>query len=122
MNQSLNNLINKAKLTLNQAFGHAKETLYSLTGTSSATVQQIADYIVSHPDTKVVKKQYIGVPLAFYQLKQGDMDYYLEMNSNKVLQLDVHSHNHSVVSYRSYRDQLALDRPLKFPDLPGAQS
>lgn len=122
MNQSINNLINKAKLTLNQAYGHAKETIYSMTGTSSASVQQIADYIIGHPDTKIVKKQYIGVPLSFYELKQGEMEYYLEMNNRKVLQLDVHTHNHSVVSYRSYRDQLSLDRPIKFPDLPGAQS
>jgi hypothetical protein len=122
MNNSINQLINKAKLTFNQAFAHAKETIYTMTGTSSASVQQIADYIISHPDTKVERKQYIGVPLSFYELKNGEMNYYLEMNNHKVLQLDVHSHSHSVVSYRSYRDQLSLNTPVKFPELSDPQS
>ncbi|RSD25376.1 hypothetical protein [Mesobacillus subterraneus] len=119
MNQSFNNLINKAKLTLNYAFGHAKEKIYSVTGTSSASVQQIADYIKAHPDTKVTNKHYLGVTLSFYELEQGEMKYYMETNQVKILQLDVHSHYHSVVSYRSYRDHFSLDTPVKFPDLNG---
>ena len=109
MNQSMNNLISKAKVALNHAFGQAKETIYSMTGTSSATVQQIADFVMNHPDTKVVKKEYIGVSLTFYELEHGLMKYYLEANNVKILQLDVHSNNHTVISYRSYRDH-ATDR------------
>ncbi|MCM3665003.1 hypothetical protein M3204_11345 [Mesobacillus subterraneus] len=122
MNQSINNFINKAKMTLNQAYGHAKETIYSVTGTSSASVQQIADFIKNHPDTKVTKNHFLGVTLSFYQLQQGDMKYYLETNNSKILQLDVHSLNQSVVAYRSYRDQLSLDTPVKFPDLHSTKS
>jgi hypothetical protein len=122
MNQSINNFINKAKLTLNQAYGHAKETIYSMTGTSSATVQQIADFIKNHPETKEIKKHFLGVTLSFYELRQGGMKYYLETNNSKILQLDVHSLNQSVVAYRSYRDQLSLDTPVKFPDLHSAKS
>ncbi|HAQ06314.1 MAG TPA: hypothetical protein DCR24_01785 [Bacillus bacterium] len=122
MNQSMNNLISKAKVALNHAFGQAKETIFSITGTSSATVKQIADFVMNHPDTRVVKKQYIGVPLTFYELEQGQMNYYLETNSAKILQLDVHSNNHTVISYRSYRDQASLNNPVRFPDLHGTQS
>lgn len=118
MNISFNNLLNKAKTTVNQAFGHAKETLYSITGTSTASVQQIADYVRSHPDVKVVKKEYVGVSISFYELVQGEMRYYLETNNAKILQLDVHSHNHTVVAYRSYRDHLSFNTPVKFPALP----
>jgi hypothetical protein len=121
MNRSFNNLLNKAKMTLNQAFGHAKETLYSITGTSSASVQQIADYVRSHPDVKITKKNYLGMTLSFYELTQGKMRYYLETNNSKILQLDVHSQNHAVVAYRSYRDQLSVDTPVKFPDLQNAK-
>lgn len=122
MNQSMNNLISKAKVALNHAFGHAKETIYSMTGTSSATVQQIAEFVMSHPDTRVVKKQYIGVPLTFYELDHGLMKYYLETNNGKILHMDVHSNNHTVISYRSYRDYSTLNNPVKFPDLHGTQS
>ncbi|ESU33751.1 hypothetical protein G3A_04575 [Bacillus sp. 17376] len=121
MNISFNNLLNKAKTTLNQAFGHAKETLYSITGSSSASVQQIADFVRNHPDVKVVKKEYLGVTISFFELVQGKMRYYLETNNSKILQLDVHSHNHTVLAYRSYRDQLSVDTPVKFPDLQNAK-
>lgn len=121
MNISFNNLINKAKTTLNQAFGHAKETLYSVTGTSSASVQQIADYVRNHPDANVASKEYLGVTISFYELTQGDMRYYLEASNSKILQLDVHSHNHTVVAYRSYRDNLSINTPVRFPDLQNAK-
>jgi hypothetical protein len=121
MNKSFNNLLNKAKMTFSQAFGHAKETLYSITGTSSATVQQIADFVRNHPDAKAVKKEYLGVTLSFYELTQGDMKYYLETNNAKILQLDVHFHHHTVIAYRSYRDNLSLNTPVKFPDLQSAK-
>ncbi|WLR57033.1 hypothetical protein LC048_09255 [Mesobacillus subterraneus] len=121
MNRSFQNLFNKAKMTLNHAFSHAKETLYSITGTSSASVQQIADFVRSHPDVKFVKRDYLGMTLSFYELVQGEMRYYLETNHSKILHLDVHSHNHTVVAYRSYRDQLSIDTPVKFPDMQNAK-
>jgi hypothetical protein len=121
MKLSFNNLLNKAKISLNHAFGHAKETLYSITGTSSASVQQIADYVSSHPDAKVVRKEYLGFTISFYELIKGEMRYYLELKNEKVLQLDVHSHNHSIVAYRSYRDNLSVNTPVKFPDLQDAK-
>lgn len=122
MNQSINNFINKAKQTLNQAYGQAKETVYSMTGTSSASVQQIAEYIMNHPDAKMVEKHYLGATLSFYELVQGATRYYLETNKSKILQLDVHSHNQTIVSYRSYRDHLSLNTPVRFPDIPPTQS
>ncbi|WP_423406867.1 hypothetical protein AABM38_13290 [Heyndrickxia sp. MSNUG] len=122
MNQSINNFINKAKQTLNQAYGQAKETVYSMTGTSSASVQQIAEYIMNNPDAKMVEKHYLGATLSFYELVQGATRYYLETNKSKILQLDVHSHNQTIVSYRSYRDHLSLNTPVRLPDLSSTQS
>lgn len=122
MNQSINNFINKAKSTLNQAYGQAKETVYSMTGTSSASVQQIAEYIMNHPDVRVVEKHYLGATLFFYELEQGATKYYLETNKTKILQLDALSHNQTLIAYRSYRDHLSLNTPVRFPDLPSTQS
>lgn len=121
MNRSFNNFWDKTKITLNQAFSHAKETIYSITSTPSASVQQIADYIVSHPDSKISKKDYLGVTFIFYELTQEQMRYYLETKNTKILQLDVHSHQHNVISYRSYRDHHSLNTPLKFPNLHNAK-
>ncbi|MBT2680911.1 hypothetical protein J7E38_18120 [Bacillus sp. ISL-35] len=121
MNNAVNHFLAKARNTLNQAYSHAKETLYSITSTPSASVQQIADYVMNHPDVKVTSKHYLGVTLSFYELEQGQMKYYLETNGPKILQLDVHSNFHSVIAYRSYRDHLSLNTPVKFPDLNQTQ-
>ncbi|MCM3121719.1 MULTISPECIES: hypothetical protein [unclassified Mesobacillus] len=121
MNNAVNQFLEKARNTLNQAYSNAKETFYSITSTPSASVQQIADYVMKHPDSKVSMKHYLGITLSFYELAQGQMKYYLETNGSKILQLDVHSNFHSVVAYRSYRDQLSLNTPVKFPNLNPSQ-
>lgn len=117
MNGQLNQFLTKAKVSLNHAFAHAKDTIFSMTGTSSATVQQISDYVIKHPDTKIESKHLVGIDLTFYVLNDGQMSYYLETKGTKILQLDVHSNQHPVITYRSYRDQLSLNTPVRFPEL-----
>lgn len=117
----MNRFFEKAKETLNQAYGQAKTAFYSITSTPSASVEQIAQYVMEHPDNKVTRKNYLGVTLSFYELVQGQMKYYLETNGSKILQLDVHSNYHSVIAYRSYKDHLSLNTPVKFPDLKQTQ-
>ncbi|CAM4013883.1 hypothetical protein [Mesobacillus thioparans] len=117
MNKTVNHFLEKAKNTLNQAYSNAKETFYSITSTPSASVQEIANYVMNHPDTNVIRKHYLGLTLSFHELTQGPIKYYLETNGHKLLQLDVRSDQHSVITYRSYRDHLSLNTPVRFPNL-----
>jgi len=117
MNKFLDKIKHKAKSTLAQTKSQVKEKIFSMTGTSSATVSQIASYIQGHPDTKILKKSLLGQEYRFYHLDHDDIHYYLEMKGNYVLQLDVQMQNDSLVSYRSYRDRYSLNNPIKFPEL-----
>jgi hypothetical protein len=37
------------------------------------------------------------------------------MKGSQVLQLDVQAHDHTIVSYRSYRDKSSLPTAIRFP-------
>ncbi len=105
----------KAKTILNKIKTNIKETLFDTSDTPSISVQQLADFIQHHPDTKVIKKQMLGISYAFYSLETEGNHYYLETNKSKILQLDGHYHNKKRVSYRSYRDYYQLNTPIKMP-------
>lgn len=118
MNNYLDKIIQKAKTTLNHTTARVKEKFFTFTGTPTASVMQIAQYISAHPDTKSRRKQLLGLTFSFYELEKDGVYYYLEMKNNQyVLQLDVLAANERIVTYRSYRDSYTLNTPIKFPDL-----
>ena len=117
MNRILNKFLHKAKTTLHSTTALVKERIYAVTGTSSATVLQLADFIQNHPDTKIKKKELLGQLFYFYVLEKNDVRYSLECKNTYILQLDVHAENDQIVSYRSYRDHYQLNTPIKFREL-----
>lgn len=120
MNNNFDKIIEKAKTTFSQTTARLKKQIYAYTGTSSASVTQIAKYIHEHPDTRIVRKQFLGLTFSFYELEKDGMYYYLETkNVSYVLQLDVLTSNDRIVTYRSYRDINTLNTQIKFPELKG---
>lgn len=117
MNRILNKFLQKTKTTLYSTTAFVKERIYAVTGTSSATVVQLADFIRKNPDTKVRKKELLGQTFYFYELEKDGGKYSLECKNSYILQLDVHSGNAPIVAYRSYRDHYQLNTPIKFPEL-----
>lgn len=117
MKNLVDSMIHKAKVTYNQANAKMKERFYSITGTSAASVKEIADFIKNHPDSKVTKKDFLGLQFTFYEMKLDGIHYYLEMKHSSILQVDVRARNVQLVAYRSYRDKYSLLTPIKFPDL-----
>lgn len=119
MNRIFDKFLHKAKTTLQSTTALVKERIYAMTGTSTATVVQLADFIRNHQDTKQWKKELLGKTFYFYELKKDGVRYYLECKGSYILQLDVHTEHNHLVSYRSYRDHYALHTPIKFPELTG---
>ncbi|MBS4189565.1 hypothetical protein KHA94_04980 [Bacillus sp. FJAT-49705] len=116
MNNFMDKLVHKTKSAISSTSAHLKERFYTLTGTSSATVIQIAEYIRNHTDTKVMKKELLGRTFYFYDLNVEGILYHLETKSDYILQLDVQLENKQIVTYRSYRDHFSLNIPIKFPE------
>lgn len=109
------NFMEKTKITFQQASALFKEQLYHITGTSTATVGQLAEYIQNHNEVKKAEKTFLGMSFIFYHLNEGGIYYYLEMRGSYILQMDVYTADHKIVSFRSYRDQHTINAPLKFP-------
>ncbi|MBM7694523.1 hypothetical protein JOC77_003986 [Peribacillus deserti] len=112
----INKIVHKAKLSLNQANASVKERIFDFTGTNSATIPQLADYIQKHPDTKMKRKVLLGNMYSVYELNSGDIFYYLEKRNANILQLDVQSQAQDLITYRSYKDQYTLNTPIKIPE------
>ena len=113
MNKLLKNLANKAQSTIGQAVEYVKDKITTIVDTKSVTLQQLADYISHHSETQQEKKELLGLNFTFYLLEKGGIHYYLEMKGSYILQLDIYTDEHMIVSYRSYRDSYRV--PLKIP-------
>ncbi|WP_223700818.1 hypothetical protein [Sutcliffiella deserti] len=114
--QGINEIWKTAKETYNHRAAQLKAKAFEITGTPTATVSQLAEYILKHPDTKQSSKTLLESTYMFYNLNKEDAQFYLETVDLSILQLDVHSKNHHLVSYRSYRDHYNLETPIKFPE------
>ncbi|WP_175987251.1 hypothetical protein [Bacillus sp. Marseille-Q1617] len=90
-----------------------KEKFYSIADIPNSTVPELAEFIQQHPDTQVIRKNLLGNSYTFYRLNMNNYQFYLETNSDRVLQLDGYSNGTKFVSHRSYRDFDDLDSPIK---------
>ena len=115
MNKLLKNLVNKAQETFGQAVEFVKDKITTILETNAITIQQLADYVSTHAEVNVEDKELLGLHFSFYQLEKDGIHYDLEMKGAYILQLDVYTVEHTIVSYRSYRD--TPDVLIEFPEL-----
>ncbi|RRN71228.1 hypothetical protein EI200_12320 [Peribacillus simplex] len=101
--------------TFSHAVDYAKEKITAFTGTTPVTITELSEHIINQPETKLIRKNLLGIPFSFYHLQKEGVTYYLEMKSSQILQLDVLAHDHIIVSYRSYRDKSSLPTAIRFP-------
>ncbi|SDH82341.1 hypothetical protein SAMN05192534_11265 [Alteribacillus persepolensis] len=111
----LKRVMEKTKMTLQQATMLFKEKVYDITGTTTATIDQLSAYIQRHPDVQISKRTLLGMTFTFYHLQVEGIHFYVEMRDGYLLQMDVYTSEHDIVSYRSYRDQHVKNIPIKFP-------
>lgn len=117
MNGFLHNVVEKAKITFDQAVDFVKEGIQAITSTT-ATIPQIAEFIRQHPDAIIRKEELLGLSYTFYKLERNGIQYYMETKGSFILQLDVSTKGHTIVSYRSYRDKETIDHPIRFAENP----
>jgi hypothetical protein len=111
----LNPIVDKVKTTFKQAAAQVKERISAVTDTSSTTIQQLADYVRHHSETKRMDRTLLGITYSFYHLEKEGIQYDLETRGSTILQLDVHNiTGQKIVSYRSYRDH--LNTTIKIPE------
>ena len=108
-----NKLKDKALKAVEKLKANMKEIYFEKADIPSATVQQMADFIQQHPETRVSTKKLLGNTYRFFNLKVNNDHFYLETNNDRIQQLDGFANGKELVSYRSYRDSHHLHTPIK---------
>lgn len=113
MKEKLKILINKTREKLDRAAHALKDKVEEMSGAETYTIEDIANFITSHPDTKLTKKNYLGMDYYFHKLEYYGFIFYMESKASHILQLDVQSPAEPVVSYRSYKDSADLSKSVE---------
>lgn len=85
------------------------------------TVQEIAEMVKTHDNTKKTSKTLLGMTYHFYQLQLKDLKFYLETKQNRneeILFFKVYTSDHIVFTYRSFEDGVSLQDQIKAEHLP----
>jgi cupin superfamily acireductone dioxygenase involved in methionine salvage len=115
MNNYLDKVVTKVKDSIAHATDSVRKGILTLTGESSVSVNQLAEFIKEHRETKTEYKYLLGNYYYFSHLQENGIHYYLETNGNFILQLDASTKDQVLIAYRSYKDKLSLNSPIKFP-------
>ncbi|WP_312097671.1 hypothetical protein [Niallia sp.] len=117
MSSYLDTMITKVRNTIAHATDSVRKGFFSLTGEASVSVNQLAEFIKEHKETKTECKYLLGNYYYFSHLQENGVRYYLETNGHYILQLDANTKDQVLIAYRSYKDKLSLDTPIKFPKM-----
>ncbi|WP_226529885.1 hypothetical protein [Metabacillus niabensis] len=107
-----NKIKEKAITAFSRLKDNMKGTFYDMAEIPYSSVQQLAEFIQMHPDTKISTKNLLGNTYKIFMLKMNDKHFYLETINERILQMDGDSNGKEFVSYRSYRND-HLDTPIK---------
>jgi hypothetical protein len=117
MNSYLDTMVTKVKDSIIQAADSVRKGFFTLTGETSLSVNELAKYIKENKETKTESKYLLGNYYYFSHLQENGIRYYLETNGDFILQLDASTKDHVLIAYRSYKDKLSINTPVKFPKI-----
>ncbi|WP_400246643.1 hypothetical protein AB3U99_07285 [Niallia sp. JL1B1071] len=115
MSSNFDKMVTKVKDSIAHATDSVRKGFLTLTGESSVSMNQLAEFIKEHKETKTECKYLLGNYYYFSHLQENGIHYYLETNGNYILQLDASTKDQILIAYRSYKDKLSLNSPIKFP-------
>lgn len=121
MEVEMSSYLDKVVTKVRDSFAHAtdsvRKSFLNLTGEASVSINQLAAFIKDHKETKTECKYLLGNYYYFSHLQENGIHYYLETNGNYILQLDASTKDQILIAYRSYKDKLSLNSPIKFPKI-----
>ncbi|MCH1627082.1 hypothetical protein [Fredinandcohnia quinoae] len=85
----------------------------------SISLEELASFISSHPDTGCETKEFLGFQYSFYQLNIEDLTFYLETKGQQgeyILDLTVSDQLKTLFEYHSFDKKHAQDTKLHIPD------
>ncbi|MDN4524480.1 hypothetical protein [Fictibacillus fluitans] len=105
MNNWLQQAVSWTEQRLGQASEGFREIFNKIKQESSMSVDDLATFIMLHPETIKNRRELLGLTFATYRLKMGETDLVLEAKENSmpnILECMVMERNQVVSHYRSY--------------------
>ncbi|MEH7222709.1 hypothetical protein V7112_02750 [Bacillus sp. JJ1566] len=118
VNQFIRDITTKAKETFSNTSQIVKEKINTVLHRPMATIDDLAHYISTHPDTSFDKKEFLGFQYHFYHLKLADTTFYLETKgkqSDYILDLSVASNEGKLFEYHSFEKKYGVDEKVPIP-------
>ncbi|THE10864.1 hypothetical protein E1I69_17135 [Bacillus timonensis] len=116
--QFIRDITTKAKDTLSNTSQMVKEKINTVLQKPMATIDDLAQYISTHPDTSFDTKEFLGFQYHFYHLKVSDIIFYLETKGDHgdyILDLSVCSPEGTLFEYHSFEKKYGADEKVPIP-------
>ena len=118
VNQFIRDIKSKAKDTFTTTSQMVKEKINNVLQRPMATIDDLAQYIATHPDTSFDTKEFLGFQYHFYHLTLADTAFYLETKGDHgdyILDLSVSSPEGILFEYHSFEKKLKVDDKVPIP-------
>ena len=118
VNQLIRDITTKAKDTLSTTSQIVKEKINTVLNRPMSTIDELAEYISTHPDTSFDVKEFLGFQYHFYHLKIDDTTFYLETKGNHgdyILDLTVSSPEGTLFEYHSFEKKYGVEDKVPIP-------
>ncbi|MEH7381542.1 hypothetical protein V7138_13865 [Bacillus sp. JJ1533] len=118
VNEFIRGITTKAIDTFSNTSQIVKEKINTVLQRPMATIDDLAHYISTHPDTSFDTKEFLGFQYHFYHLKVSDTTFYLETKGNDgdyILDLSVSSPDGILFEYHSFEKKYGVDDKVTIP-------
>lgn len=83
----------------------------------SISISDLAIFIQLHPETAIKTKKLLGFTFKFYTLTNDNIQLYLEMKDEKILEMSVTINQDTLFQYRSYEDKYKTSDTIQLPTI-----
>lgn len=118
VNQFIRDITTKAKDTFSSTSQIVKEKINTVLQRPMATIDDLAHFISTHPDTSFDTKEFLGFQYHFYHLSLADTTFYLETKGNHgdyILDVSVSSPEGKLFEYHSFEKKYDVDNKVPIP-------
>ncbi|MFC4322124.1 hypothetical protein [Litchfieldia salsa] len=119
MNQLLQSILEKTRESVEQTTHLIVERIETLLHEPTFSVEELASFVASHPNTSFSQKFLLGIHYYFYELKLNNMVFYLETkgtNGSYILELLITNETKTLFQFYSYENKLKPTKPLKLSE------
>ncbi|WP_078549023.1 hypothetical protein [Litchfieldia alkalitelluris] len=116
MENFFQSLLAKTREVVGITTNEISEKINTLIQQPTFSVEELAAFVATHPDTSFKEKSMLGIKLNSYELLIGDVHFHLETKGHAgeyILELLIRNKVENLFQYYSYEHNLKTNKPLR---------